>query len=381
MDPSATPPPLYAAHLSFSLTLCTLLVAERFLNAIAVLLASLVLGRSRRFGVSEVKSFASIQMIGAGASFVTSIASALSSAFLSAVPSLLSYLFWGASISFLFAGLYVVQEYYPGILIGLVDHWNQSLGGYIHAAIVVPLRIFDVAFGAVVPAYNFGVWVATQFVYNALVPNALRNSGELLDLANHTAALLRDTFVSGSDYIRTFAYGCQEPVTDACYDPGRRVMDLITPMRDLRGVALAARGFARGMCTGATGPLDVLIYPLLDINTAKAAHNLLNAVLYTLIHVPSVTVQRCRHQNGDLIMCLPDFEPPINMAIAGLRSLGQALDNWLNVASIVIQVTQRHSRALARGVIWFTHDLPPSPLTGHLIVSQPNYLSLTMGGV
>lgn len=351
-------PALYAANASFCASLCALLVLERFLNALAVLLASLILGRSGRFGVSDVKAYASIQMIGAGASFLTSITSAVSSAVIATIPSLLAYLFWGVSISLLFAGLYVVQEYYPGILIALVDYWNQSLGGYIHAAVVVPLRVFDVAFGAVVPAYNFGVWVSTQFVNNALVPNAIRNSGELLSLAESTADLFRDTFVSGSDYLGTFAYGCQEPVTDACYDPGRRVMDLITPMRDLRNMTLAARGFAKGMCSGATGPLDVVLYPLLDINTAKGVHNLLNAVLYTLIHIPSVTVQRCAHQNRDLVMCLPDFEPPINMAVAGLRSLGQAADNWLNVASIVVQVTLTASHGDHR--TWRSTPLPAS---------------------
>ena len=66
-------------------------------------------------------------------------------------------------------------------------------------------------------------------------------------------------------------------------------------------------------------------------------HNLANFVLYTFLHLPSVTVQRCYNNNHDLIMCLPDFEPSFNLLVAGLRNLGMLLDNWLDVASIIVQ--------------------------------------------
>jgi hypothetical protein len=148
-------------------------------------------------------------------------------------------------------------------------------------------------------------------------------------------------------------------------------MDFITPMLDVRSIALGARGFARGMCAGATGPLDVLLYPLLDINTAKAVHNLLNALLYTLIQVPSVTVQRCANNNRDLVMCLPDFEPPMNMAIAGLRSLGQALDNWANVASVVVQVSAHDTQ---RSPLQRVHMCDSLRSCGAPRFSRPEYL-------
>jgi hypothetical protein len=38
-------------------------------------------------------------------------------------------------------------------------------------------------------------------------------------------------------------------------------------------------------------------------------------------------------------MCLPDFEPSFNMLTTGLRSLGMGIDNWIDVASIIIQKT------------------------------------------
>lgn len=141
-----------------------------------------------------------------------------------------------------------------------------------------------------------------------------------------------------SDYIATFAYGCDQPITDACYDPGLRVYDFITPMKDARSMAVAVRSFLGGICARGASPVDIALYPLMDINSAKAVHNIANAILFTLIQIPSVTVQRCNNQGKDLIMCLPDFEPPINMLVAGLRNLGDVLDNWIDVTSIIVQV-------------------------------------------
>lgn len=37
-------------------------------------------------------------------------------------------------------------------------------------------------------------------------------------------------------------------------------------------------------------------------------------------------------------MCLPDFEPVSRFLIEGLRRLGQAIDNWLDVTTLIIQV-------------------------------------------
>jgi hypothetical protein len=156
----------------------------------------------------------------------------------------------------------------------------------------------------------------------------------------HVPALFAIAQPIGKFHTQFFAdsQSIQDPITDLCYEPGRRMYDFITPMKDARAMALAAREFSRGLCAGVTGPADVALYPLVDINTAKAVHNIANAFLFTLIHVPSVTVQRCRSQGNDLIYCLPDFEPSLNMLVAGLRNLGDMLDNWLDVASIIVQV-------------------------------------------
>jgi hypothetical protein len=94
-----------------------------------------------------------------------------------------------------------------------------------------------------------------------------------------------------------------------------------------------------GDASGLNGPLEIATYPFLDINFAKGVHGVLNAILFTAIQVPAITVLRCARNPGDFIMCLPDFEPSFNMMTTGLRSLGMGIDNWIDVSSIIIQKT------------------------------------------
>lgn len=322
---------------AFSASLVLLIVLERFANALTVLSLRLVLG-SGKGGMSDVKAYASMQMLGSGVSLAASIGSGVSQALGSALVGLLSYAAVALVTTLVFASLYVMQEYYPDVLLQLVDYWNQFLGPFSHGVLLVPLRILNIMFTAVTPAYNFVVWVTTQFLYNAVVTNAVRDISPIVQFGRSTADLFNHTFLGLATYLPTFARGCPSPVTDLCYEPGRRTYDFITPMADLRGMATATRLILGNMCAGASGPFDIALYPLMDINTAKAVHNIGNSILYTLIQLPSVTVQRCRNNPDDRdVMCLPDFEPPINMLVAGLRNLGQMFDNWLDVSTVVVQ--------------------------------------------
>ena len=93
---------------------------------------------------------------------------------------------------------------------------------------------------------------------------------------------------------------------------------------------------AISVCGNAAGLTDLVMYAWLDINLAKAVHNIVNAVLFAVFQVPSITAQRCLNNNRDLVMCLPDFHPPINMLAAGVRNLGMLLDNFIDVSTIIV---------------------------------------------
>jgi hypothetical protein len=173
-----------------------------------------------------------------------------------------------------------------------------------------------------------------------LVGNIAKDMGTIVELGDSLAGFTKSSVVGMADYVPKFIYPCSTK-SDTCYDPGERTYNFITPISELRRMAVAISKILDNMCAGITGPADIILYPLLDINTAKAVHNIGNSILYSIIHIPSVTYQRCKdHGNGgeNLVMCLPDFEPPTNMLVAGLRNLGDMLDNWLDVSSIIVQV-------------------------------------------
>jgi hypothetical protein len=159
-----------------------------------------------------------------------------------------------------------------------------------------------------------------------------------------------------------------EQLGDLCYDPGHnRMVDLISIMASVRQMGVAMSTIALALCGRAAAPVNMVLFPLLDINLAKSMHNLVNAVLYTVLQLPSVTAQRCKNhgpfssslpqqkpgsqanatlsssaapKNNNpqaLVMCLPDFNPPINMLVTGLRNLGFLIDNWVDVSSIIAQ--------------------------------------------
>lgn len=327
------------AELALASSLFLFLILERFTNAFAILCVHLIVGGEEEDGgVSDMKAYASIQMLGSGASLFTSVYSAVLQSLLSAFQTILSYIVFAGVTTFVFAFLYILQEYYPEVLLNMVEYWNKFVGPFAHSLFLSPLQIFNTVFTAATPALNYGAWLSSQFLYNTVVTGAMHDLQPIRELGVSTANLFNHTFLGVSTYLPTFVVPCPVPADDSCYDPGRRTYDFITPMADVRRMVSSVSKILDNMCGTITGPVDILAYPLLDINTAKAVHNIGNSILYTLIHIPSVTYQRCKNEQG-FVMCLPDFEPPLNMMISGLRNLGDMLDNWLDVSSIVIQET------------------------------------------
>jgi hypothetical protein len=123
-------------------------------------------------------------------------------------------------------------------------------------------------------------------------------------------------------------------------DVGRRTLDLITPMSHLRQIVAILMGWlAYDVCRPAAVAVDILLYPLTDLNFAKAVHNVLNSILWVVLQVPIVTATRCKlfQQTDGIIMCIPDFEPAFQFLIEGLRKTGQTVDNWLDIIFLAVE--------------------------------------------
>ncbi len=323
--------------LGFSLFLVILVVLERVVNAHVTLIYRLVFNASSRD--NALKGYASTQLVGAGYTFLSSFLSGITSSAVNVLASLSSYALVVATGFVVFAALFMLQEHYSTLLLGMVDGWNASFGPVLYRILFFPLQIGNILFTSIIPVFNSVVWLLKLLFHNVLLKTATSNSDSILAIGRSVADLAKNLFIQFPGYFTTIVSPCPSPVSDLCYEPGigNRTLDFITPMRDVRSIAASLLTIFINACGNGAGLADIILFPLLDINLAKGVHNIVNAILYTVLQIPSVTVQRCLNNNKDLIMCLPDFEPPFNMLVAGIRNVGMMFDNWLDVSSIIVE--------------------------------------------
>lgn len=223
-------------EVSYAATLICWIVLERLVNATSVLLYQLVRGNKS----DKLKNYAGIQLLGAGAGYATSVVNVVATAVSSYISLISGYVAFALVTSFFFAVLYVLQEYYPSVMVTSVTYWNELLGPIVHTIVIAPVEIFNLVFAAVIPLYNALVWLFTQIFYNVFVVSAIRDTSLYRDMGLGVAAFFRDLAVNGAAYVNTFAIPCEDTSSIECFSPANRVYDLITPMAGLRTTAIAA---------------------------------------------------------------------------------------------------------------------------------------------
>ena len=236
-----------------------------------------------------------------------------------------------------FSFLYVTYTEYPSVWLGAARFYNGNVGPLLHHTVVIPLQIVDVLLQGLLPIWNAWWWFLKTLAAQGLLPilideirTVLQMATTLLSLAEHlTGSLL--VFVTG--------FLCQGA---ECLHPERGVLDLLSPMGDIREFVALGVKLLRQICSTLAAPVDLLVFPLMDLNLAEGVHHLGNAAVQMLIVVPRTTVVRCAlgHLGGaqfGVLMCTPDLAPPFHFLAAGLSSLGQALDNWANAAFLIVE--------------------------------------------
>jgi hypothetical protein len=323
------------SEVSFVLALFMLLIFERVVNALSSSLYSFVGGVDD--GPDALKGYASMQLLGSYVSFLASLGSSAASLFLGAVGSVMSFVVWAFAVSIFFSFLYVLVEYYPEVFVELVSYWNDPLGPVLYSVVMAPLEVFNTLLIPVLGLYNMVVWIVAQLWANLVLVEVFKDFELFRAIALGTANFVRHFTLGFVDYVMILIQTCPASDGDRCYEAGRRVFDVITPMNDLKDVSRSLVQVGENMCSVMNGPLQIVGYFFLDINFAKGVHNILNSILFTVVQVPIVTMLRCARNPDNVIMCLPDFEPSFNMMTSGLRSIGMGLDNWINVGSIIVQ--------------------------------------------
>ena len=261
---------------------------------------------------------------------------ALASGVLTSLSRLLSVslraVLWCCVVIVLWWALYYAGRHSAPALIAFQRVYNSDVGGALRLAIVVPAQLLQLVWEAVVPLWNVVVYCLHTIPTRILLENVLDREGlnEVKECVKHLALFVQQLLVSLVNYVRVIV----EPPDS--FDADLRLLDLMTPLAEWRLAVSNVLVWTGRMCSVASSVVDVVMYPFLDINFGLCLHNLCNALLYFLIHVPAVTVDRCK-AGTVVFFCLPDFEPVFDLVVEGLRNGGNLIDNWMDVTMVIVQ--------------------------------------------
>jgi hypothetical protein len=320
--------------LTVAITLTVALAAERILFACASLAVFLLnLGPDRQ----------AAWFIGA----IVQLFVGLASAVLSALLRLMSFGIRGVLVLtvllIIWALLFICARFSSEGLVAFQTAYNSSTGGVLRLSVLMPLKLLQLLWDAVVPVYNLLVYCGTTIPIRILLENVLRNLSNFEQSAINLTLFVKEMILSLTAYVDIIL----NPPDS--FDPNLRLLDLVTPLSRWRLAVSYMLAWIGDTCSVASSLGDILAYPFLDINFGLGVHNLINSVLTLVIQVPAATVQRCQAGGGPVVYCLPDFEPVVELAVAGVRHLGFMVDNWLDVVTIIIQAVLTNTSPACSG--------------------------------
>ena len=333
------------------------LVLERFLHAIVYFLTSSFVAMGGESG--SVKRLASMELMKETvAGVLESVYSVVQGASTLMVTLLSSWVFLGSVVLLVFV-LATMHHESAQLITTYVRTYNSDVSFSVRSSFLLSVQYGERFLQPVIVLWN-AVFYLLKLVRTDVILPMLTGSSDLVQKLVGSAALLTRsvsfsvvTFVkrlSSDDCGLERLLSAQEMADDItpCFVPGRRALDLITPMGDVRMMAMYALLILKRSCQALAPPLDIMAYPFLDVNLGKALHSMVNAVLYWTVNMPVMTIKRCSAVGrGDpppyveghwmrYVMCTPDMTPGFNYLIAGVRRLGQLVDNWVNVVWLVL---------------------------------------------
>jgi len=231
--------------------------------------------------------------------------------------------------------IHVTYTEYPSIWVGFIQFYNVNFGPYLQQRVILPLQIADLVVKGLIPVWDSFWWFFKALSVQGLFPILIQELETVTKMAmifiNFTSHLMEALYSFGNSFFCTGS---------VCLYPENRVFDLLTCMVDVRQFITKALYLIKAICGTLSAPFDIITFPLLDPNFASFIHSTMNGVFHLVFVLPQVTVERCQMQTGDIfnvLMCTPDFSPVFNFFISGINSLGLTLDNWLNIALVIIQ--------------------------------------------
>lgn len=318
----------------FALSLVVLGVCERFVYAVLTLFS---------WGARS-KHESARHVVGGAVHVSATVVSGVVSVFVRCIYGAAQLVMWFTVIFLLLSAVYQVYEEYPSVILNLYSFYNARIGGFVHGYFFLPLEFFNLLFKGLIPLYNGGIWLLRTLFIQGLLPLLWDQIAILIEAATVIVSLGRHCTESLSDFLAEV--GCD--ALDRCLtNPAS--LDLVTPMGDVRALAVLGGKLVGSMCSILQEPVNFLMYPLLDVNLAQAIHGFGNALVHFFVHLPIVSMHRCVSYGVtggafDFMMCTPDLNPVFVHLISGLRDLGNLVDNWIGVGVVMT------SRATTGGV-------------------------------
>ena len=322
--------------LLFVLVLTVALLLERFVNALTFAMLYLI---ARTDPSDQSKGIASMQVttssVGGAFGFFTSVINVLTQV----TAVLAQWMLTGFILFVLSCFLYVFFQYATDIMFELGYTYNNGLGASLQILVVWPMKILTWIFEALCPIWNAVFWILKKLPFQVLSETVLHNLDPVIKAIASFSLFCQAMAMSTVSWVGSFVCCAQSDgfCNPRCFDAGERVFDFLTPMGHVRNMVVYITEWLRQMCFVLSGPMDIATYPFMDINFAKGIHFIFNSVLYFVFHVPAVTVERCtRYKADSVVMCIPDFDPVINMMVSGFRYTGYFVDNWLDISLLVV---------------------------------------------
>jgi hypothetical protein len=312
--------------IAFAGSLVILAVTERIMNTVLLLFLSFI-SRAKNLAAKQV-------MVSQSNAFATILAQSVNICF-SVFFYLVSWWILVFIVFMFFSIVYVTFEETPNIWLLLISIYNTVWGPYIGQAIIIPFEILNLLVMGALPLWNSQVWFWHVLLVQGLLPLVWSQAANVVLWAESIFLFFKALVLSIVGYVE--GYQC---VGMACLVQNSQVFNAVTPLGYVKEVVSHTLVLSKAFCSYMGVPLDILAYPLIDMNLALFFHNFINAVLYLLFGLPYTTSVRCSlalQDSFQLMMCTPDFNPFFAYLVAASNSLGLVFDNWLNIVLVIVQ--------------------------------------------
>lgn len=254
--------------------------------------------------------------------------------------------------------LYILNTNSSTFIVAYTGTYNSGIGQLINIYLEI-VELPALVCRGLIPIYNWAVYLLTQFLYWVLLPFSRVNSDNFPEFIENVSMMFTAFVLS----IRTFLVNVFSCVMNRSADKDSSLMflptnvqcyanihhyefDMMTPGIFARKSALLMQNMLVKTCSPVSIMIELMMFPLLDINFYKTLHLTVNSMLHAFVVLPIMTVKRCEYGRSNevpfsnvekTVMCIPDFTAQHTIMMKMFESLGLLVDNWLNVGLTIVE--------------------------------------------